>query len=25
MLLQSQLQNIEAQDEMTQAMGFRPD
>jgi outer membrane protein TolC len=24
-LLQSQLQNIEAQDEMTQAMGFRPD
>jgi outer membrane protein TolC len=24
MLLQSQLQNIEAQDEMTQAMGFRP-
>jgi outer membrane protein TolC len=25
MLLQSQLQNIEAQDEITQAMGFRPD
>jgi outer membrane protein TolC len=25
MLLQSQLQSIEAQDEMTQAMGFRPD
>ena len=24
-LLQSQLQNIEAQDEMMQAMGFRPD
>ena len=24
-LLQSQLQNIQAQDEMTQAMGIRPD